>query len=697
MPKGQEFTYTVRSQGRLVTPEEFGEIVVRANPDGSTLRLKDVARIELGAQTYSFDARFNGVPAAALGIYQLPGSNAIAAAAGVRAKLEELGRRLPKDVEYEIGVDTTKAVTAGIHEILLTLFEALLLVILVVYIFLQGWRPTLIPLLAVPVSLIGTFVVFPLLGFSINTLSLFGLVLAIGLVVDDAIVVVEAVEHHIEEGMTPRDATLLAMQQVSGPVIAIALILAAVFIPTAFIPGITGRLYQQFAVTIAISVIFSAFNALTLSPALCALILKPRQRFRGPLGWFFDRFNRVFRRSRNGYINFSRLLIHKSGFSLIFLALVAVLGVGMGKKLPTSFLPEEDQGYVMITLTLPNGASLQRTSAAARKVEEIVQKIPGVQAITSIMGFSILSGTQSSYDAIFFVRFKDWDERRSPEQQAQAIQMRLNQELSQVSEGICFAFSPPAIPGIGAAGGVNFVLEDRSGTGGDFFADNLDRFVAAAQQRPELARVIATYAAHVPQIYVDVDREKVMRQKVDIAEVYQTLETFMGGYLVNYFNRFGRQWQVYLEAEGDYRTNASNIGQFYVTNPKGNRVPLSTLANIRSITGPEFLMRYNEYNAAQVNATAAPGISSGQAMKAMEEVFAQTMPREMGFDYMGMSFQEQKAAQGVPAVSGLRAFAPVCLPDPCRLVRKLVPAFQRLAGYAHRRCRSVSGAHVAAL
>ena len=650
-PKGQEFTYTVRSQGRLVMPEEFDEIVVRSNPDGSTLRLKDVARIELGAQSYSFDVRSNGVPAAAIGIYQLPGSNAISAAAGVRAKLEELGRRLPKDMEYEIAVDTTRAVTAGIHEILLTLFEALLLVILVVYVFLQGWRPTLIPMLAVPVSLIGTFVVFPLLGFSINTLSLFGLVLAIGLVVDDAIVVVEAVEHHIEEGMTPRDATLLAMQQVSGPVIAIALILAAVFIPTAFIPGITGRLYQQFAVTIAISVIFSAFNALTLSPALCALILKPRRRFRGPLGWFFELFNRVFNRSRNGYINFSRLLIHKSGFSLIFLALVAVLGVGLGKKLPTSFLPEEDQGYMMITLTLPRGASLQRTSAAARKVEEIVQKVPGVEAVTAIMGFSILSGTQSSYDALFFVRFKDWDERRSPELQAQAIQARLNRELSQVSEGVCFAFSPPAIPGIGAAGGVNFVLEDRSGTGGDFFADNLDRFVAAAQRRPELARVIATYAAHVPQVYVDVDREKVMRQKVDIAEVYQTLETFIGGYLVNYFNRFGRQWQVYLEAEGDYRANASDIGQFYVTNPHGDRVPLSTLANLRSITGPEFLMRYNEYTAAQVNATAAPGISSGQAMKAMEEVFAQTMPREMGFDYMGMSFQEQRAAQGVPAAA----------------------------------------------
>ena len=653
VPPGQEFTYTVRSQGRMVTPEEFGKIVVRANPDGSTLRLQDVARIELGAQTYSFDGRFNGMPAANLGIYQLPGSNALTAAEGVRAKLAELNQRLPKDVECKVGVDTTKAVTAGIHEILLTLFEALLLVILVVYLFLQGWRPTLIPLLAVPVSLIGTFMVFPLLGFSINTLSLFGLVLAIGLVVDDAIIVVEAVEHHMEHGMTPRDAALRAMEQVSGPVIAIALILAAVFIPTAFIPGITGRLYQQFAVTTAISVIISAFNALTLSPALCALILKPRTRFRGPLGRFFAWFNKMFLRSTDRYISTSRLLIHKSGLSLIFLALVAVFAVGLGKKLPTSFLPEEDQGYVMVNLMLPQGASLQRTSEAARRVEAIAAKVPGVQDITSIMGFSILSGTQSPYYALFFIRFKDWDERRSPEEKAKAIEMRLNRDLSQVNQGISFAFSPPAIPGIGASGGVNFVLEDRSGTGGDFFANNLATFVAAAQKRPELARVITTYAPHVPQIYVDVDREKVMRQNVDIAGVYETMQTFMGGYLVNYFNRFGRQWQVYLEAEGDYRTNPNNIGQFYVTNPNGGMVPLSAVANIKSISGPEFIMRYDEYNSAQINVTAAPGISSGRAMKVMEDVFAQTMPREMGFDYIGMSFQEQKAAQGV---SGLAVF-----------------------------------------
>ena len=451
--------------------------MVRANPDGSTLRLKDVARTELGAQSYSFDARFKGVPAAATGYLSTARFERDCRRCRSPRQAGGVGAAASERRGIRHRVDTTKAVTAGIHEILLTLFEALLLVILVVYVFLQGWRPTLIPLLAVPVSLIGTFVVFPLLGFSINTLSLFGLVLAIGLVVDDAIVVVEAVEHHIEEGMTPRDATLLAMQQVSGPVIAIALILAAVFIPTAFIPGITGRLYQQFAVTIAISVIFSAFNALTLSPALCAMILKPRRRSRGPLGWFFDRFNRVFGRSRNGYINFSRLLIHKSALQPAFPGSGRRSRRGQGKRLPTSFLPEEDQGYMMIILTLPDGASLQRTSEAARKVEEIVQNVPGVEAVTAIMGFSILSGTQSPYDALFFVRFNDWDLRQSPEQQCARHTDALQSGNSRRSKkGCAFAFSPPSIPGVGAAGGVNFVLEDRSGAGGDFFADNLAPF-----------------------------------------------------------------------------------------------------------------------------------------------------------------------------------------------------------------------------
>ena len=649
VPKGQQFTYTVRAQGRLVSAEEFGEIIIRANPDGSTLRLKDVARVELGAQTYDLKGRYNGKPSAILAVYQLPGANAVEAALGVRKRMNELKQRFPADLASEVGLDTTLAVSAGIKEIVETLFIALVLVILVVYLFLQGWRATLIPMLAVPVSLIGTFIVFPILGFSINTLSLFGLVLAIGLVVDDAIVVVEAVEHHIEEGMTPRDASIKAMEEVSGPVVAIALILTAVFVPTIFIPGITGRLYQQFAVTIAISVLFSAFNALSLSPALCALLLKPKTENHGPLARFFKWFNRVFGRATDGYVGFCAVLIRKSGISLAFLALVAVAAVLIGGKLPSSFLPDEDQGYVFVAMVLPDASSLQRTEAAAAKVEDVILKTPGVQGCTSVVGFSLLSFTQNTYNSFFFVTLKDWDKRKKADEQYTAIQNHLAGALSQLNEGIAFSFPPPAILGVGASGGATFVLEDRSGSGQDFLTKNVDKFVAAASKRPELAGIITTYTPHVPQVYVDVDRAKVMRQGVNIGDVYETMQTFMGGYLVNYFNRFGRQWQVYVEAEGDYRTRAENVGQFYVNNASGGSVPLSAVTNIKPIAGPEFTMRYNEYEAAQINTSAAPGYSSGQVTKALEEVFAQTMPREMGFDWLGMSYQEQRASEGVPA------------------------------------------------
>jgi HAE1 family hydrophobic/amphiphilic exporter-1 len=649
VPSGQQFTYTVRAQGRLVSPEQFGEIIIRSNPDGSTLRLKDVGRIELGAQTYDIMGRYNGKPSAILAIYQLPGANAVQAAAGVRKRMEQLKLRFPADLSFEVGLDTTLAVSSGIKEIVHTLIEALILVIIVVYIFLQGWRATLIPLLAVPVSLIGTFILFPLLGFSINTLSLFGLVLAIGLVVDDAIVVVEAVEHHIEEGMSPRDASLKAMEEVSGPVVAIALILTAVFVPTVFIPGITGRLYQQFAVTIAISVLFSAFNALSLSPALCALLLKPKTENHGPLARFFKWFNRVFGKATDGYIGVCAVLIRKSGFSLVFLALVAVVAVLIGGKLPTSFLPDEDQGYVFVAMVLPDASSLQRSSEAAKRVEDVILHTPGVAGCTSVVGFSLLSFTQNTYNSFFFVTLKDWDLRKKKDEQYAAIQSHLAQGLSQLQEGLAFSFPPPAILGVGATGGATFVLEDRSGSGQEFLAANVSKFIDAARKRPELAAVFTTYAPHVPQVFVDVDRTKVIRQGVNIGDVYETMQTFMGGYLVNYFNRFGRQWQVYVEAEGDYRTRAENVGQFYVSNAQGTSVPLSAVSTVKAIEGPEFTMRYNEYESAQINASAAPGFSAGQVTKALEEVFAQTMPREMGYDWLGMSYQEQRASQGVPA------------------------------------------------
>jgi HAE1 family hydrophobic/amphiphilic exporter-1 len=647
VPKGQEFTYAVLAKGRLPSAEEFGQVVIRANTDGSVLRLKDVARLDLGSQTYNLVGRYSGKPAAVVAVYQLPGSNAVQTAAGVRKLMQEAKQRFPQDLDYAIALDTTLAVTEGLSEIKHTLFEAIVLVILVVYIFLQGWRATLIPLLAVPVSLVGTFVVFPMLGFSINTLSLFGLVLAIGLVVDDAIVVVEAVEHHIEHGMTPKDAAMKAMEEVSGPVIAIALILAAVFVPTAFIPGITGRMYQQFAITIAISVIFSAFNALSLSPALAALLLRPRKEGRGPLGAFFRWFNRVFGRTTDGYVSVCGTLIRKAGLSMILLAGVAVLAGWFGSRLPKSFLPDEDQGYVFAGLQLPNAASLQRNDEVSHKIEEMILKTPGVHSVTSVLGFSMLSGAQNTYSSFYWITLKEWAERKTPAEQYEAIKLHLNRELSQITEGIGFSFPPPAIPGVGASGGFTFMLEDRAGKDPQFLSDNLTKFLAAARKRPELASIYSTALPAVPQVYVDVDRPKVIAQGVQLSDVYKTLQTFMGGTLVNYFNRFGRQWQVYVQAEGDYRTRAENLGQFYVTNDAGQPVPMSALTTIKPSTGPEFTLRYNLYRCAQINGGAAPGYSSGQAMKALEEVFAATMPPEMGYDYMGMSYQEKKATEGV--------------------------------------------------
>lgn len=650
-PKGQEFTYAVSAQGRLQTEREFGEIIIRANIDGSLVRLKDVARIELGAQVYSLKGRLNGKPSAVLAVYQLPGSNALDAADGVKKLLAELKQRFPTDLDFAVSLDTTQAVTEGMNEIVKTLWEALLLVVIVVFIFLQGWRATLIPLMAVPVSLIGTFILFPMVGFSINTLSLFGLVLAIGLVVDDAIVVVEAVERHIEEGLDPKSAALKAMEEVSGPVVAIAIILAAVFIPTVFISGITGKLYQQFAVTIAISVILSAFNALTLSPALAAKLLRPKRKSRGPLQRFYDWFNRVFARTTHGYVYLSGVLIRKLVLSLVLLLGVTVVAFMLGKRLPSSFLPEEDQGYVYLNVQLPLAASLDRTDEVCRKVEDILKNSPGIKYYTTVMGFSLLSGVQSTYNAFFFVTLKPWSERTKPEEQYTAIKAHLNKALSAIPEATAFAFPPPSIPGVGSAGGFTFILEDRSGQDLDFLTKNLNIFLEAARKRPELASVTTTHLPNVPQVFMELDRDKALKQGVDLSAVYRTMQAFMGGYFINYFNRFGRQWQVYIEAESEYRDRAENLGLFYVRNSQNQAVPLSTLTKMESRVGPEFIMRYNAYRSAQINGNAAPGYSSSQATKALEEVFAQTMPREMGFDYLGISFQEQKAAQGVqPAV-----------------------------------------------
>src|SRR5436190_4326199 len=648
-PKGQEYTYSVRARGRRTSPEEFGQIVVRETPDGGIVRVKDVARVELESQDYTIMGRFNGKPSAIIAVYQLPGSNAVQAAEGVNKLMSEAKKRFPEGMDYAVALDTTRSVTEGIREIIETLLIAIVLVIFVVYVFLQGWRATLIPLLAVPVALIGTFAFFPLFGFSINTLSLFGLVLAIGLVVDDAIVVVEAVERHIEDGLSPKAAALKAMEEISGPVVGIALVLSAVFVPTGFIPGITGRLYQQFAITIAVSVLISAFNALTLSPALAALLLRPREKRGGVLRRFFDWFNRTFERATNGYVRICGALIRKTAVALIILVLFGAGAAFFSNKVPSSFLPDEDQGYFYVNLQLPSAASLERTDHVAQRIENILAHTPGVQSTTSVVGFSLLSFTRTSYNAFFFVTLKPWDDRTTREQQFQVIKARLNSELSQLPEGIAFDFSPPAIPGVGTSGGFTFVLEDRAGKDVEFLTSNLNAFLAAARKRPEIASLNTTFLGSVPQQFIDVDRDKVIKQGVAIADVYRTIQAFMGGLFINYFNRFGRQWQVYIEAEGDYRTRAENVGQFYVRNRNGEMVPLSALTRFESRLGPEFTMRYNLYRSAQINGSAAPGYSSAQAMAALEEVFAQTMPREMGYDYLGISFQEKKAQQGVPA------------------------------------------------
>jgi HAE1 family hydrophobic/amphiphilic exporter-1 len=650
-PKGKEMTYTLRAQGRLQTPEEFEQIVVRSNPDGSVVRLKDVARIELGALNYQQVARFKGQPAGIIAVFQAPGSNALAVADGVKATMAELKTRFPDDLDYTVSLDTTRSVTEGIREIIQTLLIAIVLVILVVFIFLQNWRATLIPMIAVPVSLIGTFAVFPLLGFSINTLSLFALVLAIGLVVDDAIVVVEAVEHHIEEGMSPREATLKAMEEVSGPVISIALILASVFIPVAFMGGIQGRLNKQFAVTIAISVIISAFNALTLSPALSALMLQPRKEVRGPLGRFFSVFNRAFAKATRGYLSLSRALIRKAIVGVLILVGFAALDGLFANRLPTSFLPEEDYGFLFLNIQLPPAASLERTDQVSRKVEKILTESDGVQTYNTINGFSLLNRVSASYNGFFFVALKPWSERKLT---AQEILKNLNGRLaSEVPEAITFAFSPPAIPGLGNSGGFSFWLQDRSGGSVDFLDQNLQKFLAAARKRPELAGVSSQFSAAAPQIYADVDRDKVLKQGVAVADVYQTMQAYLGGLFLNQFNRFGRQWRVFLQAEGEERLSDRDIQQYYVRNNDGNMVPLSALVTTRRISGPEYTNRFNVYRAAQVIGAAAPGYSSGQAMAALEEVAGQELPPEISYDWADLSYQEKKASGTTTSVFGL--------------------------------------------
>jgi HAE1 family hydrophobic/amphiphilic exporter-1 len=651
---GTQMTYAIRTQGRLVTAEEFGDVVVRANPDGSVVRLKDVSRIELGALSYNELSRFSGQPSCIIAVFLTPGANAVAVAQGVRDVMEKLKTRFPDDLDYHAALDTTLPVTEGIREILVTLVTALALVILVVYLFLQNWRATLIPLIAVPVSLIGTFAIFPALGFSINTLSLFGLVLAIGLVVDDAIVVVEAVEHHIEKGLSPRDATLQAMREVSGPVVAIALILASVFIPMAFTGGIQGRLNKQFAVTVAISVMISAFNALTLAPALSAMLLRPRKVMRGPMGAFFRGFNWIFEKFKSGYVGISHGLIRKAAVGVVILLAFVALDWSVGRKLPTSFLPDEDYGFLFMNVQLPPAASLERTDAVARKIEGILAKTPGVDHYTTIAGFSLLTRVSTSNNAFYFVVLKPWDERTGPGLDFRSVMANINRQLAtQVQEAVGFAFSPPAIPGFGNSTGFSFWLQDRSGGTIEQLDKNLQTFLQAARKRPELIGVNSQFSSGTPQYFATVDRDKALKQGVALNNVYQTMQASLGGLYVNQFNRFGRQWRVFLQAEAEDRATPDSINQYYVRTKAGDMSPLSTLVTMKPGSGPDYTTRFNLYRAAQVLGSAAPGYSSGQAMAALEEVAKETLPEGTGYDWADLSYQENKASGTSGAIFGL--------------------------------------------
>jgi HAE1 family hydrophobic/amphiphilic exporter-1 len=644
-PPGTDFTYTVKTKGRLLNEEDFENIVVKTKSDGSQVKLKDVARIELGSLLYNSTGRVNGKPAGVIAVYQQPGSNSLQVAAEVKEKMKELAVSFPPGLKDEITLDTTLPVTEGINEIIHTLVEAILLVILVVFVFLQNWRATLIPFFAVPVSLIATFIVFPLLGFSINTLSLLGMVLAIGIVVDDAIVVVEAISHHIEKGLTPKEASFKAMEEVSGPVIAIALVLSAVFVPVAFLGGITGSLYQQFAVTIAISVLFSAFNALSLSPALSALLLKPHGHKKSPLQKFYDWFNKHFTNITNKYVSITEKIGRKPVTSILFVGISIFLVIILFRNVPGGFVPEEDNGYFMISVILPDASSLQRTKEVSKKVESLLKEEEEIAYYTSIPGYNFISSVYGTNNGAFFISLKPWEERKGKGQSSFELIQKLNKKLSAaIPEGITYVFGPPAIQGLGTGAGFTFMLQDKSGNTPDALAVEVNRFIQEAKKRPEIGSINSFYRANVPQMYADIDIDKIKKQGININEVNNTLATILGATYVNDFNRFGRIWNVFMSSEGDYRNEITDISKFYVKNNKGENVPLSTLVTMKKSSGPDFTNRFNLYRAAEISGTPAEGYTSAQALTALKEVAAEVIPAGYGYQWANMSYQEEAAA-----------------------------------------------------
>ncbi|MCU0772190.1 MAG: multidrug efflux RND transporter permease subunit [Verrucomicrobia bacterium] len=656
-PPGQESQLNVRALGLLKDPREFEEIILRSNPDGSQVKIKDVGRVELGAQTYDLKARLTKhpnppSPAGAIGIYLAPGANAIETAQNVRKILDEAKAKFPPDMDYDVTLDSTLPIKASMEEIVKTLEEAVILVLLVVFIFLQSWRATIIPMCTVPVSLLGAFIMFPVLGFSVNVLTMFGLVLAIGIVVDDAIVVVEAVQHHLEHGLTPVEATRQAMKEVSGPVVAIGLVLCAVFVPVAFMGGVTGQLYSQFALTIAVAVVFSVINALTLSPALSALLLKKPTPGRGPLAAFFKWFNRFFDWLSHRYGNLVGGLVRKATRSMLLL--VAVVGgiLLIGKFVPGGFIPDEDKGYLFVSVELPEGASLQRSDALLRQVEEIVRHTPGVRSAVGLAGMNILNSLNVPNAALMFVGLEPWEERRDSGMHASAIAREWNRKFYGIPGARAFAFGPPPLPGYGNVSGFTMQLQDRSGGTIDQLAGYLQDLQKALAQRPEIGRISTTFNPATPQVKVELDREKARTLGVPVDSVFQTLQAYLSGMYVNDFVRFGRVYKVFLQSESRFTSRAEDIGKFYVRNNGGQMVPLSTLVKVSQMSGPNFVSRFNLYNAAEIMGAPAPGYSSGQALKAIEEVM-KTLPSEVGYEWSGLTLQEKKSEGQAPIIFGM--------------------------------------------
>jgi hydrophobe/amphiphile efflux-1 (HAE1) family protein len=644
-PPGTDFQYTISAPGRLINASEFEDIVVRAQPDASLVRIRDIGRVELGAQTYTGFSRLSGKPSGSVILFLSPGANAVAAETQVKAYMEKAKQTFPAGIEYALPYDSTMFVRAAISDVVLTLIAAIGLVILVVFIFLQNWRATLIPLLTVPVAVVGALALFPLLGFTINITSMFGLVLAIGIVVDDAIVVVEAVQRNIDEGLPPREATIRAMEQVSAPVIAIAFILAAVFIPVAFLGGVTGQIYRQFALTIAASVLISAFSALSLSPALSAMLLKPQRKSRGPLTVGFGYFNRAFAWATERYLTGVGMMIRRSALALIALAVFWFAGAWLFKILPTGFLPDEDQGAIFVSIRLPDGASMQRTEQAVAKIEDQIRQIKGISSWFVIGGTDFATQTQGSNVATIIVDLLPWDERKTPDLQLNAILGRAQAGFAKVPEAFTFAFGLPPILGLSITGGFQFMLEDRAGGDLTQLSQVADSLVDDARKQPEIGNIISTFRASVPGYAVNMDIDKLQTLGVPVSDAYNALQTFLGGLYINDFNRFSHTWQVLVQAEQEFRAQPTDINRFYVRSTDGNMVPLGTVVSVDPTTGPDVVYRYNRFRAIQILGGPARGVSSGRAVDVMEKVASETLPSGYGYEWTGTTYQE-KLSQG---------------------------------------------------